>query len=494
MKNTLKILSTLGLVLCALGFMFKVQHWPGASAMTVFGSIPLFIYFLLAVSEAEQGKKITSFLLNVGFAIFTMGTLFKIQHWPWGNILLTLGLGLFIPLFGLFKSVASLKLTEQKMAHFLFYFGAMFLPLGILFWLMQWPGFNMLLAISGVGLALMTASGIAIYSIDKSENRFTTNQFVRIVFICLFLLQALSNRIPNRVLDNNVVMYNDLQQQLNQEVNYGNDFLASGKLSWELTVISSQINKDEDSIIFDKKRKLYVVQCDTSLVFISKKAHKKVLAIDAETAKCIERIDALKYRLLEFSGENIRNAMQGDPTSLVWKKYDKKNPLQPAEFNLMAITNKFQAEAAYRIIIGEDPYNPTGEGRELWQNLLAYRFQLLNILSGSKPIHINVFKDAKDLNKKCMAMLESMKVTEGDRAALAELYIGLTKPEKVKSFNDDEPDYHWIGANFEGFSLVSAMVQLSRLEFEVLQARTKALKILAAQERDTKSTEVVKKP
>ncbi len=438
MKNTLKILSTVGLVLCALGFMFKVQHWPGASAMTVFGSIPLFIYFLLAVSEAEQGKKFTNFLLNVGFAIFTLGTLFKIQHWPWGNALLTIGLGLFIPLFGLFKSFASLKLTEQKMAHFLFYFGAMFLPFGILFWIMQWPGFNMILAISGFGLALMTASGIAIYSTEKSENRFTTNQFVRIVFICLFLLQALSNRIPNRVLDNNVVMYNDLQQQLNQEVNYGNVFLTS---------------------------------------------RDKANAIDTETAKCIERIDALKYRLLEFSGENIRNAMQGDPTSLVWKKYDKKNPLQPAEFNLMAITNKFQAEAAYRIIIGEDPYNPTGEGRELWQNLLAYRFQLLNILSGSKPIHINVFKDAKDLNKKCMAMLESMKVTEGDRAALAELYIGLTKPEKVKSFNDDEPDYHWIGANFEGFSLVSAMVQLSRLELEVLQARTKALKILA-----TKST------
>lgn len=502
MKNTLKILSTIGLVLCALGFMFKVQHWPGAGALIVFGSMLLFVYFLLAVSEAESGKKFTSFLLNFGFAIFTLGTLFKIQHWPFGNALLTIGLGLFIPLFGLFKSFASFKLTEQKMAYFMFYFGALFLPFGILFYIMQWPGFNMIMGISGLGLALMTASGIAIYATEKSENRFTMNQFIRIVFICLFLLQALSNRIPNWVLENSVVIYNDLQQQINQEVNYGNDFLASGEKEIEIGIsraadgadsIVPALDEDGKHLIIDGAE-VFMPHLDTSYFYISKKAHKKVLAIDAAAAKCIQEIDELKYLILEKSGEYVQNEKPNDPSTIVWKKYDKKNPLQPAQFNLMAINNKFQVDITYYLLIGEELNNPTGKGKGLWQNLLKYRSDLLSILCGSKPKEINHFKDASDLNKQCMAMLESMKVPEENRTGLAELYMGLTKPEKIKSFEEGTPDYHWIGANFERFTLVNAMVQLSRLELEVLQARTKALKILAAQEKQARSSESAKKP
>jgi hypothetical protein len=453
MKNTLKILSTIGLVLCALGFMFKVQHWPGAGALIVFGSTLLFIYFLLAVSEAEPGKKFTSFLLNLGFAIFTLGTLFKIQHWPGANLLLTLGLGVFLPLFGLFKSFASLKLTEQKMAHFFFHIGSTILPMGVLFWIMHWPGTGIMFLVSILSLILIITSGVVIYSIEKKDNSFNRSSFVIIMFMILWLVQNVMTRIPRVILDNGVTISRDIETEIDKEIEYGNLMIES---------------------------------------ILSKNAipESKITEIEKSVGETIEFIDKLKFEMLERSGELTGSY------ELINKRYNKNKPVVPSKIDLLFLSGKDNFDSPITTIFGINEHNitkPQGQGLKLWDNLLTYRSELIRILSGTKPKNISNYKDAKDLNKQCMAMLESMKVPEENRTALAELYMGLTKPERVKSFEEGTPDYHWIAFNFDRFPLVNAMVQLSRLELEVLQARTKALKILAAQEKEALSSESVKK-
>ncbi len=441
MKNMLKIASILGLILCAVGFMFKVQHWPGASLTILIGSSLLFYYFMFAFFEAEPGKKFLSFLLNLGFALFVLGTLFKTFHWPGSSMFLSICLGMLFPIYSLIQSISSFKRPTHKVAHFIFYFGATFLPFGVLFWIMHWPGVSFMLAISCLGLTLMTGGGAVIFTAQKNEKSFTMNHFVSTVVVCMWLLQSISIRVPNWVLDNSVVIYNDIERQANIELESGNALLETEKSSQEMQ------------------------------------------KIDSSTARCIALINEIKLHILASSGEDLNVSKTNDYTAILWKKYDKNNPLKPAELNLFAVGNKFQFDVPHNIMAGDEVHTLQGEGKELWQSLLDYRRELIHILSGSKPKEINDFKDASDLNKQCSKMLEKMNIPEGERTALAALYMGLTKPAYVRSLEGENIDFHWIHTNFGHFPLVNAMVQLSRLELEVLQARTKALKILATKSK-----------
>jgi hypothetical protein len=109
MKQKIYILGVVTVLIIFLGTIFKVNHWPGAGWMLTIGIAALVLLFLpLAVINhyKAHGNK-QNLLLHIatwltGFVVFT-SMLFKVQHWPYAGVLLTVGLifpyVVFLPVF-----------------------------------------------------------------------------------------------------------------------------------------------------------------------------------------------------------------------------------------------------------------------------------------------------------------------------------------------------------------------------------------------------------
>lgn len=88
MKKAAIITGIISTVMIVLGSLFKIQHWPGAGLLIVFGVmihvlafLPLWMIFRIKETQGGAGKAavITGFLV---LFIFYIGLLFKVQHWP----------------------------------------------------------------------------------------------------------------------------------------------------------------------------------------------------------------------------------------------------------------------------------------------------------------------------------------------------------------------------------------------------------------------------
>jgi len=93
----------------AIGAIFKIMHWPGASALLQLAIISISfiflpIFFLIKSKEVKvvQQKFIIGFGVIFGI-LFCLSTLFKIMHWPGASFMWLLALGvlffLFLPVF-----------------------------------------------------------------------------------------------------------------------------------------------------------------------------------------------------------------------------------------------------------------------------------------------------------------------------------------------------------------------------------------------------------
>jgi gliding motility-associated protein GldM len=90
-----------------------------------------------------------------------------------------------------------------------------------------------------------------------------------------------------------------------------------------------------------------------------------------------------------------------------------------------------------------------------------------------KPAAINIYKDNADLAKKVDAMIAKSKVNQNDDAeVLKQIYMALTKPEKVEM---EEGEVHWIGKTFDHSPLVAAIASLTSMQSEILAARATAI-------------------
>lgn len=109
MKKTASILGIIGGVTTILGTLFKVMHWPGAGIMLLLGLaitgmlfMPTALYVNYKTKEGVRDKA-TIVAGFIGGMILTVFALFKIMHWPGASALLILGLGeiilVFIPLY-----------------------------------------------------------------------------------------------------------------------------------------------------------------------------------------------------------------------------------------------------------------------------------------------------------------------------------------------------------------------------------------------------------
>jgi hypothetical protein len=109
MKKSMFSFGVIGTLFLLVGTFFKSIHFPMASILLflgsliiIFGFLPIFFY----TSYKEQIEKKNFFLSMVAFltaVFFITGALFRIQHWPGANIMLTIGEILlvvgFLPLY-----------------------------------------------------------------------------------------------------------------------------------------------------------------------------------------------------------------------------------------------------------------------------------------------------------------------------------------------------------------------------------------------------------
>jgi hypothetical protein len=148
MKNLMKISGVTGTVLFGFAALFKIQHWPMASVMMTLGALILVFAFLPSAlvvlwKETHSTKRIflfiSAFLTGV---CFIAGTLFKVQHWPFGGTILTLGT--FVGVVFFMPSLLINRMNDQetrfkRAAYILGAAGFMLFVAGLLFKIQHWP-------------------------------------------------------------------------------------------------------------------------------------------------------------------------------------------------------------------------------------------------------------------------------------------------------------------------------------------------------------------
>jgi hypothetical protein len=110
MKKTVYFSGFVAAFCILIGLMFKIMHWPGATAILITGNLSLsvcllaILYGLLTNKTTFPRMTYSRILFGVvGGMLVASGIFFKIMHWPGANILLVIGMFLitfiFLPIF-----------------------------------------------------------------------------------------------------------------------------------------------------------------------------------------------------------------------------------------------------------------------------------------------------------------------------------------------------------------------------------------------------------
>jgi len=97
MIRTMKITGLLTVVFTIFGAIFKTLHLPGAGAMIVLGGFLfsfIFLPLLIAIKLRDEESRTDKYVLSLGFliAIFlAVGVIFKLMHWPGATMLMLSG-------------------------------------------------------------------------------------------------------------------------------------------------------------------------------------------------------------------------------------------------------------------------------------------------------------------------------------------------------------------------------------------------------------------
>jgi len=164
MKNLMKISGVAGTILVGFAALFKIQHWPMAGIMATLGAFTLAFLFMpssliVLWKETHNMKRLFLFVSSffTGF-LFIAGTLFKIQHWPFAGMMLTLAaaIGVFCFVPALLYSKLSVENDKGKRSVYIFgAAGMIFYIMGLLFKLQHWPAATILMVAGVILLAFI---------------------------------------------------------------------------------------------------------------------------------------------------------------------------------------------------------------------------------------------------------------------------------------------------------------------------------------------------
>jgi len=338
MKKALEIISASVLV---LGLVFKLFHWPGCDLLLIF-SLGLFIpIFYLSELVSGWKSKPSKFLILVNFlalSTLTESILFKLMHWPGGDMLFEICLGLLLPLYFLGKALIHRKERKGILLNAVFY---SIFSICILFVFLNLPGVDAVLLFSfGVLLVSVISSLIRKESVQLIDLNFSKNNS-KITFLVIFsFLYLLGSRvISKRILDNEIYVQYDLQEKFRLEKQMGDRFI-------------NEMNK------------------------------KKAAVIDAETADLISLIDEVKLDMIAH-------------VDFVLLKRPAQKQLELFEINLLELDNKFNRDVPRDVILGSggSRFDHNSSGAKVWRSFLSYQNFLVKNLKKDNQTNNDLHKD-----------------------------------------------------------------------------------------------------
>ncbi len=438
-------------------------------------ALPLFllIQFITDIKD-KNGFWLLNLLTSLGLWTFGTGALFKIMHWPGSGILLTAALFMFFPLAILIAVFRGFVASKNKLARIFAGFGGYALSMGILFKIMHWPGSTEILSFSLPAFALgLLSIAILWKNMDKASSVLNSGFILKSLMLPVLLMTLfLGLRVSKSILDSFVAIEDNTQKSAIVQLDRGNVYVSEMKAGF---IENKSENKAKAA-----KINYYNV---------------KIANIDAKTAELIKFIDEIKIDIIKKSGEFVDGEKMYDKETIVWKKYDTKDPLRPSRLNLVAIMAKDQYDVPMHEIIGEEINNPAPNkhGLKLWKMLNNYRSFVVEEVGtfhtsidsttekgvgapnfSLKTKLINNFRDNMDLDKQVYAMLKGSNVSPEDLNILKQIYMELTKQERFEEVNDVK-NVHWIGKTFDHSPLVGALASLTTLQSEILNARATAV-------------------
>jgi len=176
MKNFMKISGLISMAMLAFGALFKIMHWPGAGPLLVFGFVFVSLLFFptamwVMKKESKLKSPIMLYISGLLGAIFVMiGFMFKIQHWPGASFLLQIGYVVFCLIFIPILLNSLLKSTQEKALKNSYILGAISFLLcfiGDFFKVMHWPGAGPMLIFGSI---LLVSVFVPYYTYVKYKN------------------------------------------------------------------------------------------------------------------------------------------------------------------------------------------------------------------------------------------------------------------------------------------------------------------------------------
>jgi len=120
MKKATSILGMAGGLFTIAGTLFKILHYPGASILLVLGLgiiALLFMPFALIVNiKGQSGIKAKAMPISgfIGGIFLILFSLFKIMHWPGASALFIVGVGVMLLVFMPLRFIKAYRNTENK--------------------------------------------------------------------------------------------------------------------------------------------------------------------------------------------------------------------------------------------------------------------------------------------------------------------------------------------------------------------------------------------
>jgi hypothetical protein len=252
MKNTMKISGVAGTVLFGFAALFKIQHWPFAGILMTLGALVLAFIFLpsaLSVLWKETHNRKKLFLVFSAFIagmLFILGTLFKIQHWPVAGALLTLaalsGILFFIPALAL-SSLSNQENKAKRPVYIIGAVGSVLFIAGMLFKIQHWPLATVFI-LTGIFLLCFLAIPMFTWFTWKEE---THTSPVFIFLIIGFLLIV----VPGAMITLNL-------QHSYQEFYYPNNDQQKALYNYLFTSNTSLIGRYKDSSTYHEMEQLHL--------------------------------------------------------------------------------------------------------------------------------------------------------------------------------------------------------------------------------------------
>jgi hypothetical protein len=236
MKNAMKISGVAGTILFGFAVLFKIQHWAGAGFMLTIGALILAFVFMpsaLGILWKETHSRNRLLLFISGFLtamFFIFGILFKVQHWPDANLLISLagitGLFCFLPLIVAYR-LSDQENKPKRMVYLMGMLGIIFYSAGMIFKLFHWPTATFLMV---AGLIILSVIAFPWYTwLTWKNEEHISSRFLFIVIgsLAIFISGALFNLSMQYAYEDGFYPHQQQQQELFKYLNNRNSSLVN---------------------------------------------------------------------------------------------------------------------------------------------------------------------------------------------------------------------------------------------------------------------------